>query len=644
MGRLCCALAVFLLSIFFPPDLQSQVPFSRGVNLSGWFQASGPRQIQFSKFSRKDFENIKSLGCDVVRLPINLHAMTSGAPDYIPDPLFLHFLDQVVDWSEELQIHLILDNHTFDPAASTDPAVEEILVKVWTAMARHFKNRSDYVYYEVLNEPHGIDDAVWGSIQQSVINAIRSEDSKHFIVVGPANWNSYNNLKNLPVYTDPKLIYTFHFYDPFVFTHQGASWSDPSLVPLSGVPFPYNAAEMPAIPGSVKGTWIEGALKNYPNEGNATKVKQLIDLAVAFRNERNVPIFCGEFGVYIPNSPADDRTAWYELVSSYFGEKDIPWTTWDYTGGFGLFEKGSAEYFEHDLNVPLLTALELTVPPQTDYFPRPLTRGFILYQDAFGEGIVNASASGNGVLDFYSEDRPMEGAYSIYWTGVGQYDPIAFDFKRDIDLSLLKMNGHILEFFVRSTSSTAMFDVRFIDTKKDDPDRPWRMGKTVTDIPADNEWHPVQIPLTDLQEKGAWDGAWYPSNGNNFDWRSIDRFEIIPEHQSLEGIEFSFDQIRVTGEDVIVSTAEDRQGFPLLVVYPNPATTHMNIGFTVSIAGPVEIAVLNSQGGKAKVLFAGYVQPGPQSFSWDDAFLSKGLYIIRMKASDVMVSTKISIH
>lgn len=644
MGRLCCALAIFFLAIFFPPDLQSQVPFSRGVNLSGWFQASGPRQIQFSKFGRKDFENIKSLGCDVVRLPINLHAMTSGAPDYIPDPLFLHFLDQVVDWSEELQIHLILDNHTFDPAASTDPAVEEILVKVWTAMARHFKDRSDYVYYEVLNEPHGIDDAVWGSIQQSVINAIRSEDSKHFIVVGPANWNSYNNLKNLPVYTDPKLIYTFHFYDPFVFTHQGASWSDPSLVPLSGVPFPYNAAEMPATPNSVKGTWIEGALKNYPIEGNATKVKQLIDLAVAFRNERNVPIFCGEFGVYIPNSPADDRTAWYELVSSYFDEKDIPWTTWDYTGGFGLFEKGSAEYFEHDLNVPLLTALELTVPPQTDYFPRPLTRGFILYQDAFGEGIVNASGAGNGVLDFYSEDTPQEGMYSIYWTGVGQYDPIAFDFKRDIDLSLLRKNGHIFEFFVRSSSSTAMFDVRFIDTKKGDSDRPWRMGKTVTDIPADNEWHLVQIPLTDLQEKGAWDGAWYPSNGNNFDWRSIDRFEIIPEHQSLEGIEFSFDQIRVTGEDVIVSTAEDRQSFPLLVVYPNPATTDMNISFTVSIAGPVEIAVFNSQGKKAKVLFAGYVQPGPQSFSWDDAFLSKGLYVIRMKASDGMVSTKISIH
>ena len=36
----------------------AQAPFSRGVNITGWFQASGPRQIQFSQYSKKDFENI----------------------------------------------------------------------------------------------------------------------------------------------------------------------------------------------------------------------------------------------------------------------------------------------------------------------------------------------------------------------------------------------------------------------------------------------------------------------------------------------------------------------------------------------------------------------------------------------------------
>src|SRR5882762_5726313 len=75
---------------------QPQLPFNKGVNLTGWFQTNNARQIQFSKFTKKNFQNIKSLGCDVIRLPINLHSMTSGQPDFILDPLFLTFLDSAV--------------------------------------------------------------------------------------------------------------------------------------------------------------------------------------------------------------------------------------------------------------------------------------------------------------------------------------------------------------------------------------------------------------------------------------------------------------------------------------------------------------------------------------------------------------------
>jgi endoglucanase len=97
------AFLIFIFSVFF---LSAQTPFSRGVNLTGWFQAGNTKQIQFTKYSKQDFVRIKSLGCDVVRLPINLHFMTNGAPDYTIDPLFFDFLDQAVDWAEELQIHL----------------------------------------------------------------------------------------------------------------------------------------------------------------------------------------------------------------------------------------------------------------------------------------------------------------------------------------------------------------------------------------------------------------------------------------------------------------------------------------------------------------------------------------------------------
>ena len=394
LATMVMVLAWFVRGVERRPLAKTDAPFHRGVNLTSWLQAGSARQIQFTMFTKQDLVNIKSLGCDVIRLPINLHYMTSGAPDYTVDPLFFYFLDQIVDWCEELEIHLILDNHTFDVDANTDPDIDKILVPVWTQMAEHYKDRSTYLYYEILNEPHGIADARWSQIQQAVIIAIRAVDPVHTIVVTGAGWGSYNNLKYLPVYRDDNLIYSFHFYDPFMFTHQGASWTDPSMVPLAGVPFPYGAGPMPACPPGLKGTWIESSLNSYKTDGTVKRVKELIDIAVKFRDERQVPVFCGEFGVYRENSDHDQRVYWYDVVRSYLEEKKIAWTMWDYEGGFGLFEKGSNEMFEHDLNVPLVEALGLIPPAQTPFVMTPEKAGFDIYTDYIAENVRNSSYLG----------------------------------------------------------------------------------------------------------------------------------------------------------------------------------------------------------------------------------------------------------
>jgi endoglucanase len=528
-------------------------PFNRGVNLTGWLQTSSAQQIQFTKFTKQDFSNIKSLGCDVIRLPINLHYMTNGAPDYLIDPLFYYFLDQIVNWAEELDLHLILDNHSFDPAIDTNPNVVDILIPVWTQMAEHFKDRSTNIHYEVLNEPHGIADNRWNEIQQQVIDAIRAVDQKHTIVIGPAGWNSYNNLKYMPEYEDDNLIYTFHFYDPFLFTHQGASWTDPSLAPLAGVPFPYDAACMPDCPSELLNTWVSGSLSNYRNEGRVERVKDLIDIAVDFQTSRHVPLFCGEFGVYIPNSDKQDRVYWYNIVQSYLEEKDIAWTIWDYTGGFGLFEFGTSELFDCDLNIPLIEALGLNPPEQKEFVLTPDSTGFELYMDYIAPRVFESSWAADGIVNYYWETNPVAGRYCIYWTEVEQYNHIGFDFKPIKDLSILVEEGYAIDFWVRGESPQTRFDIRFIDTKTDDPDdHPWRMRMTIDETRAtwNGEWNHLQIPLKDFTEHGSWDNGWFNPQGD-FDWTVVDRFEIVSEHHNLKGIQFWFDNIRIVDPRVI---------------------------------------------------------------------------------------------
>lgn len=649
---------IFMLSMItgISVSLFSQPDFSRGVNLTGWFQVGSAKEIQFTRYTRQDFKDISSLGCDLVRLPINLHFMTSGSPDYVLDPLFLMFLDSAITWAEENNLYLILDNHTFDPAVNTDPKVGEILNKVWKQMAARYKNSSEYILYEILNEPHGISTGTWSVIQQDAIDVIRSEDTTHYIVVGGAGWNGYGELKNLPVYTDTLLIYTFHFYDPFLFTHQGASWTSPSMEPLAGVPFPYNASAMPACPATLKGTWIESSLNNYRNDGLESKVKSALDVAVSFKNSRNVPVFCGEFGVYIPNSEDSSRVYWYEVVREYLEENGISWTIWDYKGGFGLFEKNSREKFRYDLNIPLVEALGFIPPAQEEFSIVPDTVGFPVYSDFTGMNI-NSGFWGSPLTNFYSDELPNNGNYCLFWTGSSQYTGITFDFDPEKDLSELVEDGYGLDLFVRGLMSTSKFDIRFLDTKASPEDHPWRMGITIdkNNVPMDLGWHHLHIPLSNFTERGSWDtDTWYNPAGL-FDWHAVDRLEIIAEYGSMAGKDIWFDNIFITDQDtaqvledsIIIITTGIKPAFEMnYQVYPNPFRDQVNIALKQNKVTDYTITIMNLAGYPVRHLCNSESYEGNMEIEWDgknDAGVNmpSGLYLLRIMTEDGYSSLKL---
>ncbi|MDD4968914.1 MAG: cellulase family glycosylhydrolase [Paludibacter sp.] len=631
----------------------AQAPFSRGVNLTGWFQTSGSHQIQFTKYTRQDFVNIKSLGCDVIRLPINLFYMAGSKPDYTLDPLFYQFLDQAVSWAEELHIYLLLDNHSSDDIASFNPDLEAILSKTWLQMATHYKNRSSYIMYEIMNEPHGITTQAWGKIQQTAITAIRSVDPVHTLIVGPSSYNSYTDLSLLPVYTDPNLIYTFHFYDPFVFTHQGATWPSPSMASLANVPFPYNAATMPAVPSDLAGTWVAGSIGNYMNEGTVAKVHALLDMAVTFKTSRNVKLYCGEFGVYTPNSNDADRVNWYREVRSYLEQKGIAWTTWDYQGGFGLFKKGSNEQFLNDLNVPLVQVLGLTAPVQQVFVLKPDTVGITVYTDFIGEKIQEASNASGATIDFYSTEKPNNGTYCLYWNGSAQYGTLGFDFLPDKDLSTLKAQNYALSLLVKGNTPGTQFDLRFIDTKTSvATDHPWRMNYTVDDtkVPWDNAWHKLYIPLSQFIEGGSWDNAWYPAIGV-FDWKAVDRFNIVAEQASLANKSFWFDNIQLTNRDTarVLNTALHgiRMDTNLaLKVFPNPAIHSTTIYYTLPKSQSIDISIYTVSGQKVRTIFHSTQPAGEYSILWnmnnDRGFsVPEGIYFCTALIGDRVCNAKI---
>ncbi len=638
---------ILMLALITVLVLQGQptTPFNRGVNLSNWFQESTVQEVHFAKYSYDDLVDMQSLGVDVIRLPINLHGMSSGSPDYIVDPLLLTFLDEIIDWTEELGIHLILDNHSFSSGGGTQPSIHTPLVSIWSQMAEHFLARDSTLYFEIKNEPWDIDDGVWNTIQQHVVNVIRAIDTNRTLIVGPASWNSYNNLDAMPIYSDDNLIYTFHFYDPFIFSHQGASWTDPSMEPLSGVPFPYDPARMPSVPTELIGTWINGAMGSYSGQGTIPYIYSLLDIAVAFSEARDVPIYCGEFGVYNRYSDNNDRVGWYQAVTHYLDSLDIGWTMWDYHGGFGLFERHSYGFFDHDLNIPLVEAMGLNTPAQSDYVISPDTTSFQIYSD-YLSGLMETDHSTTGTFRMYDTENRRVGNYSLYWAGASQYDHITFLFSPSRDFTTLLNDDYLLTFWLKAEGQAQDFDVRFIDTQTDVPeDYQWRMGTTLStsQLSWDGVWQYIQIPLSEMVEKGAYDGTWIPPQGL-FDWSALNLIEFVAEGGDLTDRELWFDDIRIV-DPVTASTNEKDvkpTRFKLEQNYPNPFNPSTSIQYSLTQTGLVRLTVYDVKGRTVQILVDHTQTTGRHELTWqpEHQTLESGVYIARIETERSSQSIK----
>jgi len=524
-----------------PADVvRSTLPFSRGVNFSAWFESHSPREIVFSTYTEQDFINARSLGVDVIRLPIRMHSMTGGSPDYILDPLFLRLLDQVVDWAERHEMHLILDNHSFDPIGPTPPDIYRVLIPVWRQIAERYRNRSELIIFEILNEPHGIAADLWSDIQGRAVRAIREIDPYRWIIVGGVDFNSIDRLFDLPTYPFDNIIYTFHFYEPWLFTHQGQTWALPNMSNLRHLPFPADRGPIPAVPPDLLGTWVAGSLAHsYRQHATVEALARQLDRAVQFSRERgDVPIFNGEFGVFIPNSLPADRLRWYDVVVRMMADRNIPWTAWDYFGGFGIFRTSYAGCFYSQLNVELLEAMGFTPPPQRP--PEAIREAFTLFDNFPNPQLASFGHWGSTIDLFYPNGQD----FALGWINANRYGTCIFHFRREVDWEHLASRNYAITFTARA-SAPASFHVRLLNRESFDS-IPWRLN-AIVDLAGDGSWHTIQVPLSALEEQGAWVNAtqeWHSPAGQ-FSWDNVASLAFVAEDHALHGITVLFDTIRV---------------------------------------------------------------------------------------------------
>ncbi len=237
---------------------------------------------------------------------------------------------------------------------------------------------------------------------------------------------------------------------------------------------------------------------------------------------------------------------WAEV--SFPVDEGIRTFEWTYSKDDSVSERADSAWID-DIVFPLMIDLPVAPePPDPDPTPDPDTLGgFDLYLDYVVPNILGSSAPDDGILEYYSQDNPASDNYCIHWTGVNQYGNISFRFVTAKDLSELVDEGYAIDFWVRCNSPNARFDIRFVDTKTNEPgDHPWRMRYTIDRNVAmwNGEWNHLQIPLSAFSEHGSWDDGWFNPIGA-YDWTATEHFEIVSEYGDLRGIHLYFDDIRV---------------------------------------------------------------------------------------------------
>ena len=362
-----------------PDTLKKPWQIPKGMNLPPGIPA-------YLKIQQHDFKMIKELGFKSVRLPFDPMFLWDGNAEGTLKSDALEFTLETVKTALGEGLAVIVDMHGYqDQLAKNDPTIITAFATFWGNLANAVaaaSNAPNKVFFEVLNEPHTHDHAAWRKMQGEFISSIRKAAPEYTILATGADWsdpygligaNWSNPSKPIPYltpYSDQNIAYIFHWYYPYIFTHQGVSYMGPDDSVLHGLLYPTSKKNVDALIQSYTASGQLGTVKlleQYKNENwNKSLIQQKLQPVSAWAKQHNVSVLCGEFGVVVGNPPTniDSRAQWYNDSVSVFTKFGFGWNAWNFNEGFGGFFVQNAEGFY----VPNFEMLQKAFRP---YLPIP---------------------------------------------------------------------------------------------------------------------------------------------------------------------------------------------------------------------------------------------------------------------------------
>jgi aryl-phospho-beta-D-glucosidase BglC (GH1 family) len=305
--------------------------YEHGINLGGWLSQCDHTKERYENFiNEDDIRRIREWGLDHVRLPVDYEAVDAG----------MEYIDRAAEWCGRYDLNMIIDLHktygySFDGGEGESgffdsEELQERFYGLWEKLAARYAGLGDRVAFELLNEVTDKEyGPVWNRISTECIRRLRKIAPDTKIIIGGYYNNSIEAIRDIAMPCDDNVVYTFHCYEPLIFTHQGAPWA-PGMKTDFRISINASYAEMTEMSKKYLSQVTVGFDGFDDSESlSVAFFDRLFAEAVKVAEERNVALYCGEYGV-IDLADAGETLKWYQIISEAFDKYRIGRSAWSY--------------------------------------------------------------------------------------------------------------------------------------------------------------------------------------------------------------------------------------------------------------------------------------------------------------------------
>lgn len=288
---------------------QFEIDMEKGMNIGNALDS--PKDLSWGvEMSTAYIDVIAEAGFDTVRLPIRFSDYVDE--NNVLDETFMQEIDSYIEYALEKELVIIIDFHHFLEIMENPEEYEETFFEIWSQLSIRYQDYPKELVFELLNEPQGnLTSDLWNEYIEEGVAIIRETNPTRKIIIGTSNYYNISTIDDLILPKDNHLIVSFHYYEPFEFTFQSDLYHV-GYEDISGV------------------TWTG-------TDEQLAYLEEQFQIVADWADERNVPVFLGEFGVN-QNVPDEYRAYWIDAVINEAENQGFSWAYWEISSSFGIYD------------------------------------------------------------------------------------------------------------------------------------------------------------------------------------------------------------------------------------------------------------------------------------------------------------------